>query len=69
MMMPTPRSFQMSRYHEMREYSCPADYYEAGKLGSVSPRDIARRRKEEDDERRREEEYVRNKTWGMGINE
>ena len=46
----------MGRYYEMREYDCPADYYEAGKLGSVSPKSIRERETREAEQRARERE-------------
>jgi len=56
-------------YHSMREYDCPADYYDAGNLGSVAPSEIRARRKRESDDRMREREAFERRTSGMGFNE
>lgn len=48
----------MTRYYSLNEYDCPADYYEAGNLGSVPPETIRRQRCLEAAERAREQEAV-----------
>jgi hypothetical protein len=49
----------MGRYYSMREYDCPADYYERGNLGTVSPQSIRDRESRESAERARQTEATR----------